>query len=197
MPDSILPMPATLPLDESAEAALVQSARRGDYNAFGRLYREHARSVYALAWRLTGDAGTAEDIVQETFLRMFRFIGGLRPGMPVRPWLRQVAARLAVDRLRRTWRDLPDGDAGVSGIEPGAGPDTYSEALGLLQHLSPLARSVVWLNQMEGWSHQELAQRFGRSESWSKSLVSRSLARLREHAASTSFPLNEDTPDAV
>ena len=88
---------------------------------------------------------------------------------------------MAIDHLRRQrWhlQEVETEDGHHS--SPDSGPDTLSEAVGLMQALSPLARSLVWLNQMEGWSHQELGQRFGRSESWSKSIVSRALRRLRE-----------------
>ena len=63
-----------------------------------------------------------------------------------------------------------------------AAPDAWGEAIGLLNRLSPQARALVWLHQMEGWTHDELGRRFGRSESWSKSIVSRALAQLREDA---------------
>lgn len=181
MPAIPLSLPSSTPLDGDAEAALVQRARRGDHNAFARLYREHARTIHTLAWRITSDAAVAEDIVQETFLRMLRFIGGLRAGAPVRPWLKQVASRLAIDHLRRQrWHLQEVESTDEHHSSPDSGPDTLSEAVGLMQTLSPLARSLVWLNQMEGWSHQELGLRFGRSESWSKSIVSRALRRLRE-----------------
>ena len=61
----------------------------------------------------------------------------------------------------------------------GSDPLLHAESLGLLRRLSPTERTVVWLHAMEGWSHPELGRRFGRSESWSKSIVSRTLSRLR------------------
>ena len=164
------------------EGLLVRLARRGDMDAFGSLYRRHARAVHALAWRLTSDRALAEDIVQDAFVRMLGHVDGLDPRRPVLPWLKRVAANLAIDRLRRRWRDLPE-DAALAPVAGERPPDAYGEALGLLQRLPPLARALVWLNQMEGWSHPELGRRFGRSESWSKSIVHRALAQLRDHVA--------------
>ena len=115
-------------------------------------------------------------------MRMLRHIGGLDPRRPVRPWLKRVAANLAVDHLRRRWRDVSE-DAVLARPDETARSDAYGEALGLLRRLPPLVRALVWLNQMEGWSHPELARRFGRSESWSKSIVHRALAQLRDHVA--------------
>lgn len=166
--------------DDDSGAERLRRARRGDEAAFESIYREHARAIHALALRLTGSTAAAEDIVQETFLRMFGFLSGLREDTPLRPWLKRVAANLAIDRLRRE-RRYSDDDALFRAFDENAAPATVAEASGLLRRLPPLARTLVWLHEMEGWSHEELARRFGRSPSWSKSILSRSLARLRGH----------------
>ncbi|MBS7458945.1 RNA polymerase sigma factor [Coralloluteibacterium stylophorae] len=162
------------------EAALLRRARRGDAQAFGMLYRLHARPIYALALRLTGQAAAAEDVVQETFLKAMQAMSGFREGAPMRPWLKRMAANAAIDRLRaeRRLRPLEDVFAETQDAAEAA-PSAVAEALGLLARLDPEARALVWLQQMEGWTHAELAQRFGRSESWSKSILSRALQRLR------------------
>lgn len=186
-PDHVLSVEAIVSPDTDEER-LVRLARHGDRTAFASLYVRHARAVHALAWRLTSDRILAEDIVQDAFLRMLRHVGGLDPRRPVLPWLKQVTANLAIDRLRRRWRELPD-DATLEHLAEDSVPDAYDEALGLLRRLCPQARTLVWLNQMEGWTHRELGRRFGRSESWSKSIVQRALTLLREHA-------NEERRDA-
>lgn len=161
------------------EAALVRKARWGDHDAFATLYQAHAKAIHALAYRLTGNAAAAEDITQDTFLKMLGFLSGLRSDVPLRPWLKRVAANAAIDRLRREQR-LVEQPGIEAWPDDGMNPAESIEMLGLLRRLSPLARTVVWLHEMEGWSHPELAERFGRSPSWSKSIVSRALARLRD-----------------
>lgn len=168
------------PLDPGDESALVRRARRGDRAAFDRLYRLHAAAVYTLAVRLTGVPATAEDITQDTFLKMLQFIGGFRDGMPLRPWLKRVAANAAIDRLRRDRHHLLDELDAQHADGHAAAPAGAAEADGLLRRLAPLARTLVWLHEMEGWTHIELAARFRQSPSWSKSIVSRALARLRD-----------------
>jgi RNA polymerase sigma factor (sigma-70 family) len=165
--------------DLDHESACLRRARRGDNQAFEQLYVAHAKAIHTLALRLTGHHAAAEDIVQETFLRMFGFLSDLRDDTPLRPWLKRVASNLAIDRIRREHRYA--GDETVWQTESAdPSPPSSTEALAFLQRLAPLARTLVWLHAMEGWSHTELARRFGRSESWSKSILSRSLARLRE-----------------
>ena len=122
----------------------------------------------------------AEDAVQETFLRMFGFLSGLRENTPLRPWLKRVAANLAIDRLRRQQRPGTDMALAALADPASASPADAADADTLLRRLPPLARTVVWLHEMEGWSHEDLGRRFGRTASWSKSLMSRSLARLRQ-----------------
>lgn len=175
---------ATFSIEE--EARLIRKARWGSEAAFETLYHRHARAIHGLALRLTGDPATAEDITQDTFLRMLKFLGGLQPDRPLRPWLKQVASNAAIDRLRR---DTLQGQylsaqASLESVQEdiGSGMPISAESERLLQQLPPIARTVLWLHAAEGWSHAQLGQRFGYSESWSKSLVSRSLAQLRAWA---------------
>ncbi len=161
------------------EYALVRKARRGDQSAFSILYRQHASSIYTLAYRMTGNTAMAEDITQDTFLRMLQFLNGFHDRMPLRPWLKKVAANAAIDRLRRNGKYFHE-DALEARFEDSAiEAADLAEVDGLLRRLPPLARTLVWLHEMEGWTHSELAERFGRSPSWSKSVISRALASLR------------------
>ena len=168
------------PTDDTADADLVRRARRGDQRAFEALYQRHARAVHGFAMRVSPDPAAAEDIVQDTFLKLFGFLGGFRDDAPLRPWLKRVAANLAIDRLRRQRPQLEAPLLEDAWEDRGAGPDLHAEGEGLLRRLPPLVRTVVWLHELEGWSHAELAHRFGRSQSWSKSVLARGLARLRD-----------------
>ena len=67
--------------------------------------------------------------------------------------------------------------------------DHAAEAERLLRRLAPLPRTLLWLHEMEGWTHAELGARFGQSPSWSKSIVSRALGRLRGELQEDLAPL--------
>lgn len=170
------------PGGDPTETELVRRARRGDGAAFEAIYRAHARAIHGLALRLTGQPALAEDITQDTFLRLLRFLGGFRAGAPLRPWLKRVASNLAIDHLRRD-RMLAVDPATQAWADPGAGPDVGAEAEAMLRRLPPVVRTVVWLHQVEGWTHPELARRFGRTPSWSKSILSRGLAAMQAELA--------------
>ncbi|QDH69352.1 RNA polymerase sigma factor [Marilutibacter alkalisoli] len=178
------------------EPELLRQARWGNREAFAELYARHAGAVHALALRLTADPATAQDLTHDAFVKMLRFIGGVRSDRPLRPWLKKVVANAAIDRLRHehphlyadTGDEGPDSEAWAGPVKD---PAAHAEASALLQRLPPQARTVVWLHEVEGWSHTELAERFGHTPSWSKSVLSRALNRLRE----TLDEVPDDAPD--
>jgi RNA polymerase sigma-70 factor (ECF subfamily) len=167
----------------SGDSALLAAARRGEAAALDRLYRSHSRAAYSLALRITGQFDQAEDVVQEAFLKAFERLAGFRGDAPFQAWLRRLVVNAAIDRLRAQRRlqfDVVDVDELAAGSE---GPEQPIDALGLLSRLSPAARSVMVLHDLEGYSHAEIAASFGHSESWSKSLLARARARLQRWLA--------------
>src|SRR5437016_4705736 len=84
------------------DARLVASVAKGDANALEQLYERHSRGVYSLALRLLTDGPAAEEIVQETFLKLWRQPSAYQPSRGrLLPWLLGVAHHHAVDMLRR------------------------------------------------------------------------------------------------
>lgn len=166
----------TLTMAGSDEAKLAQ-ARRDARDALAALYDQHGRAVYTLALRITANHAAAEDVLQDTFLRASQALASFRGEAPLASWLKRMAANGAIDYLRKQRRlgsdDQIEAMAG-SNIDLGAAAD----ALGLLQRLAPQARSVLLLHEMEGYSHLEIAALFGKSQSWSKSLLARTVARM-------------------
>src|SRR5690606_22792764 len=104
-------MDDTSRVDIAEEARLVRRARWGSRKAFETLYSRHAGPIHALAMRLTGNASTAEDVTQDPFLQLLRFMDTMAADRPLRPWLKRVAANAAIDRLRRERRMVEFDDA--------------------------------------------------------------------------------------
>ena len=96
--------------------ALLARARAGEAAAFEQLYRWFERPVYALAMRLTGRREEAQDILQDTMLKLFDRIGEFRGDAPFWGWLRQIAVNESLMLLRRRGRFLTDGDADESAL---------------------------------------------------------------------------------
>lgn len=161
------------------DALSVQRLRLGERAALGQAYDLYGRSMFTLALRITGRPSAAEDVVQDTWLKALQALDGHRGDAPFGAWLRRLTVNTALDRLRAEHRWLALDSIDEPAAADSAHGEHAQEALGLLRRLSPAARTVVVLHTLEGYSHAELGALFGRSESWSKSLLSRALARLQ------------------
>ena len=160
------------------DALTLARAKRGDGRAFEAIYRLYSRPAYTLALRLTGRSDVAEDVVQDAFMKMMEKLGSFRGDAPFGAWLKRLVANCSIDRLRADKRWV-DGDAETLLLPAESGAEAQIEAMGLLARMTPQARTALVLHEIEGYNHAELAQLFGKSESYSKSLLSRALGRLR------------------
>lgn len=164
---------------DDLDADTLAALRRGCPQALAQVYDAWAGGVYALALRVLGQPEAAEDLVQEVFLKLPRASGRFRGEAPFGAWLRRLVANATVDCLRERRRLLPLDEARAE-LASCAGDDAARvDAEVLLRRLSPSARLVLLLHAVEGWTHEELAGLFGQSPSWSKSLLSRALRKLR------------------
>ena len=164
--------------------ALVDRARRGEASAWEHIYRRFERPVFSLALRLTGDREEAQDVLQDTMLKLYDRIGDYRAESPFWGWLRQIAVNEALMRLRRRGRQPFTEEAGDEDLEcPQTLPPQAADAALLaraLQSMPDATRSVLWLYHAEGYTHDEIAGLMGRTTSFSKSQLARGTRRLRE-----------------
>ena len=165
-------------------AALVDRARRGEASAWEHIYRRFERPVFTLALRLTGDREEAQDVLQDTMLKLYDRIGDFRSESPFWGWLRQIAVNESLMLLRRRGRFLAE-----DGVEESSLPDedlllppraADAAILGeALAKLPDATRSVIWLYHAEGYTHEEIAAATGKSLSFSKSQLARGTRKLR------------------
>ncbi|MGA8204744.1 MAG: RNA polymerase sigma factor [Woeseiaceae bacterium] len=174
--------------DIRIDAAIVRRAARGDVRAHEIIYRAFAAPVYSLCLRFTRVPANAEDLTQETFIEIMRSIGGFRGEAALGSWIRRIAVSKALMFLRSAWTSrgqaLADDWSEVTPGEPSdhGVPSRPDEALDLdaaLANLPSVGRTVVWLHDVEGFTHKEIAELMGRTESFSKSQLSRAYQRLR------------------
>jgi RNA polymerase sigma-70 factor (ECF subfamily) len=163
----------------------LERARRGDMNAFASIYERFGGACYTLALRVLGEPAAAEDIVQDVFLKMFATLRGFRGDAPFGAWLKRLTANATIDVLRARQRYASDDVDALFEAMPSAAADAENgvDAWSLLQRLPPRARAVLVLHEVEGYTHKELADLFGQSESYSKSILARALKRLNDDAA--------------
>src|SRR5881398_1591006 len=87
-------------MDATEAAAVLARARQGDGEAFQALVEQHSRSVFRLAYRMTGNEQDAEDVVQESFLRAYRQLGRFESRANFGTWLYRIVANCSVDLMR-------------------------------------------------------------------------------------------------
>ena len=160
-----------------------------DWTAPGweELVREHRGRVYRHALRLTRNPHDAEDLTQETFIRVFRSIAGFTPGS-IEAWMHRITVNLFLDQVRRQSRirfdAMPDLAAHLPGKEPGPegvatdglfDPDIETA----LAALAPEFRAAVMLRDVEGMTYEEIAQHLDVRLGTVRSRIHRGRAALR------------------
>jgi RNA polymerase sigma factor (sigma-70 family) len=170
-----------------AEGVLA-GARAGDAGAQAQLYALLAPGVFALIRRIVGVRAVAEDVFQDTMIAVFEQLGQYRQEAPLGAWASRIALSRSLMFLRSPWHRArlsfgSNADAEAL-LDPARlslpGPDGAAlDVERALATLTPTARAVVWLYEVEGWSHEEIARSFGRTVSFSKSQLARAHQRLR------------------
>jgi RNA polymerase sigma-70 factor (ECF subfamily) len=162
----------------------VAAARRGEPAALERVYVSCSGAVYTLIRRLVRREAVAEDVLQETFADVVQHIGSFEGRAPLQMWIRSIAVRRSLMYLRSPWHrslewlELRPESEPTSPGEAGR-VDRCADLGQMLASLPATARAVVWLHDVEGYTHQEIATELGRTISFSKSQLSRAHARLR------------------
>ena len=159
---------------------LLARARTGERAALGAFYAAFSKPAYTLIRRIV-PGPAADDLLQDAFLDAFRGLPGFQGTAPLGAWFRSVVVRRCFMHLRSPWQRSRDliGDL-LEGLE--SAPATPGLALDLgraLEGLPSLARLVVWLHDVEGYTHEEIATATGRTASFSKSQLARAHRRLK------------------
>src|SRR3989442_4767583 len=157
---------------------IVARAQAGDEAALEALYRAFETPVYNLVRRILRRPEDAEDVLQETFLEVVRNIKQFRGEGYLWGWIRRIATTKALMRIRREQvreTESLDEEPGKPGMHVGANLDLERA----FDRLSETSRAVVWLHDVEGYTHEEIAGQMGKTVSFSKSQLARAHTRLR------------------
>lgn len=182
--------------EDDAERLLLERIRAGDKSACAQCIERYSPMLYRLALRLTGDASTAEDVVQETFLNAFKAIGSFEGRSSLSTWLYRIAANTALMHVRRVqplmvsvdevttdedqpvpqalfdWCCLPERDFETA--------ETRAELERAIRELPEKLRVVFALRELEGLSTEATAEALGVSPDVVKTRLHRARLWLRE-----------------
>ena len=179
---------ANRPMPQTAEAAPVTiDDATWTPPSWDEVVREHADRVYRLAYRLTGNAHDAEDLTQETFIRVFRSLANYKPGT-FEGWLHRITTNLFLDMARRRSRlrmeGLPEDTDRLAGDDPSP-EQVYVEThldpdlQAALDELPPEFRAAVVLCDVEGLSYEEIGATLGVKLGTVRSRIHRGRQALR------------------
>jgi RNA polymerase sigma-70 factor (ECF subfamily) len=159
---------AVVPAEHRGLDDVVCRAQHGDLDAFEALYHAHADAIYALCRRMVADEREARDLVQDVFVRAWERLTTFRGQSALATWLHRLAVNVALEQLRRTRRDaarLIEGDGEVldaaGARHEAARADVRMDLDAALTRLPPGARTVFVLHDVEGYSHEEIAELTG------------------------------------
>jgi RNA polymerase sigma-70 factor (ECF subfamily) len=180
---------------DASDLAVVARVRAGDKDAFRVLVERHSRSVFRLAYRLTGHEQDAEDVVQETFLRAFRQIRRFESRSSFATWLYRITVNCSHDLLRqrpkagsRQYLDDPDGATGAELVDLSATADPLralasrridARVRAAMGGLSDKERSAFVMRHFEGLSIAEIGRVLELKTSAAKHSVFRAVQKLR------------------
>ena len=173
----------------ATELRLVRQAQAGDLVAFERLYRDNERKVFGLCFRLSSDPALAEELTQEVFVRAWRKLSSFRGESAFSSWLYPLTVNVALsERRSRRRRDArivaTDDPASLERAPRSPAPEAGFDLEKAMAALPPGARAVFVLHDVEGRTHEEIAQLLGLAPGTSKAQLHRARRLLREALAS-------------
>src|SRR5262245_11115861 len=196
---------------EKTDEELLAEFQQGDAGAFERLLRRHRRPLYTFFVRMLGDRAKAEDLAQETFLRIVRGSAAWEHRARFQTWLYTIARNLWVDvarkeRFRRAQSlDAQEGEEGppIDAVPSGsAGPDRQAESSRLrpllvraMLALPAAQRGVFVLREQAGLPFKEIAELVGANENTVKSRMRYALFALRKALAEKGVTAEDAEPE--
>jgi RNA polymerase sigma-70 factor, ECF subfamily len=171
---------------------LARLAAEGDTTAFEEIHSRYHRFIYAVAFRMTGNEADAEDLTQDSFVSVLRWVGSFRGEASFTTWLYRLVVNQAKMHFRRRKsrpEELTRGGA-LSELDAGvarrANSDQVLDRLSIdkaMRGLPPGYRAAFILHDVAGYEHEEVARQMGWTAGTSKSQLHRARAGLRKMLA--------------
>lgn len=158
---------------QPSDARLVEETRKGNQEAFGQLVQRYERRLLRVIQRFVTDLDAAEDLAQETFLRVYERLDQFDPARRFGPWLFRIGVNLTLDfhrrRKRRIWSIFftdraPEGSYDPSSGDPRGEIDLQQEVRQVIDQIPEKYKTVLVLRDLENFSTSEIAAILDRKE---------------------------------
>lgn len=186
---------------KTVTAEVLLCAQQGDQAAFAVIYQAYSQAVHTLAFGICGNSHCAEDVLHNTYIKLYSKLPSFEGRAPLGMWIRQIAVNESLMYLRKHKKhkavvssdefDFFEEYSNASSESdcdkryPSCNEnftevaDNTADMNSLLLKLPEESRLVLWLKEVEGYTHNEIADMMNKTPSYSKSIVSRALQFLR------------------
>ena len=169
----------------SEEKTLVDRSIRGDHRAQLRLYRKYVRAMYNVAIRMVANKMDAEDIIQDSFVKVFQNLRHFQGDSTLGVWIKRIVINTSLNFIQKN-KKINHVDINLNREQKGATLEEVDKAEQVraiheaIKRLPEGSRIIFTLYLLEGYQHQEIAQILGISESTSKSQYQRARKLIRK-----------------
>lgn len=161
---------------------LVIAMKEGDEQSFSTCYKLLSPLIYSVVFRICCRGSIAEEIMQDTFIEAFRNILQLKENKNFTPWIKRIAFNKTMTHFNKIKNEVSvtEEHLDILKVEDFDSKLIHQNQLEFLMgHISDEAKLIVWLFIVEGYSHKEIATLTNKTQSYSKSIISRNLEKLR------------------
>jgi RNA polymerase sigma-70 factor, ECF subfamily len=181
---------------DDQDAAAVAQVLAGDREAFRALVERHSRSIFSVAFRVTGNEADAEEIVQETFLKAYKKLDGFHFQSSFRTWISRIAINCSLDMIDKrkhetampmmpTEEGEPEQMIDVASSRPGperlaASAEVQRAVTAAIDSLTPIERTAFVMRHCEGCSIDEISGALNQTIGAAKNTVFRAVQKMRK-----------------
>ncbi len=173
------------------EERLVELMKQGSHEAFERCYRLISSNIYTVIYKVCRNEATAQELLQDTFLDIFQNIHSYKSNQSFVAWAKRIAFNNTLNAIKKRNRielvaDMPEL---TCELECNLTKQLIDSQLieSLLENVSEIERLVLWLFVVEQYNHEEIAALVSKTSSYSKSIISRTLKRIRLSQEATDY----------
>lgn len=163
------------------DTALINKMKQGEQAAFSLCYQLLSPVIYSSVLRVCHCKNSAQDILQETFIEIYKSLDTLNDEGSFVAWCKRIGYYKTISWIRKNKKHISEADQSDELTDKSdlqVSIENNHQLTRLMLKITPESRLILWLFIVDGYSHAEIAAMHGKTESFSKSIVSRALKKL-------------------